>query len=529
MLSIIPKPNGRVTADGSCISMPKAFSVCNDAFAPWCVQAFYERTGCQVADEQWIMLSKNDTYPTEGYCLEVGKEGVHITASSETGVIWALATLFQLIAGDGTLPVCQVEDYPKHGHRGLSLDCARHFFPVCVVKKVIEQISVTKMNVLHWHLTDDQAWRIESKAFPKLCETSVDYYTQDEIRDVVEYAHLRGVEIIPEIDLPGHTTGILAAYPQFGCFGKTVSLATSGGIYPVILCAGKDATFEMIEKLLDEICPLFPSKRFHIGGDEAPKSEWDQCPDCKGRMEAEGIENTEDLQGYFTVRVAKMLAKHGKSIICWNDSLKANNLPADVLIQYWTVQHAQSMAKYYATGGKFIYADMMGLYLDYPYSISSLKKVYTIKPHIHTIDCSEAAGLVGMEVCLWSERIVTPDQLYKRLFPRCQALAENAWTKELDYESFKGRLSNLLLYADKNGVSYTAQDWWEPKGEGKINEAFAYLQGMNSFASLKDGNAAKALAAMNLSADRLVQMMAMFFDPEDMSAVISRLNAMLGL
>ena len=274
MHMIIPNPNGSVALHDNRIALPKAFSVQFNDFAPWCADAFLKRTESTLTDgKPWIILKHASDLKDEAYRMVISGTGIVIYAGGERGIVWALTTVYHLLDDSRTLPVGRIEDAPKYGWRAQSLDCARHFFDVETVKKIIEQISLVKMNILHWHLTDDQAWRIESKAFPKLHETSEKFYTWDEIRDIVEYARVRGVDILPELDLPGHTTGILAAYPEYSCFGETVSLATAGGIYPIILCAGKEITFELIEKLVDEICPLFPYERMHIGGDEAPKSE----------------------------------------------------------------------------------------------------------------------------------------------------------------------------------------------------------------------------------------------------------------
>lgn len=477
MIPIIPMPNGTTNVSKKTVSLPQDLAVDLGSFDKWVLEAFCERTGCTLTEgKPWLCLCRDATIPQEGYHLTVTEEGATLSASGEAGVIYGLTSLYQL-AVDHTVPQCDIVDHPRYGYRGLSFDCARHFFPASHVKQVIEELSMVKMNALHWHLTDDQAFRIESKRFPKLQETSGQYYTQEEIRDIVEYARVRGVEIIPEIDLPGHTTGILAAFPQFGCFGKEVNLATTGGIFSVILCAGKEDTFTFLEALLEEVCALFPSKRFHIGGDEAPKTEWAKCPHCKQRMEQLGLTEVEDLQGYFTERVAEILKKQGKSIVCWNDSLRAKNLPEDVLIQYWTMQHLEAMERY---TGKFIFSEMFDLYLDYPYSMTSLKKVYTCQPKIGKADCADAPGMEGMECCVWSERIETPEQMGKRLFPRVYALAEAAWSEKRNYSSFRKRLPALVARAEKAGVSCTEKSWWDPRGKARREEGIAYLKAMTA-------------------------------------------------
>ena len=313
-------------------------------FAPWCLEALEARLHravrpAQAGERPWLRLVRDETLPAEGYRFRAEKDGVTVSAAAELGVVWALTTLAELAEAPEGLAPCEIEDAPRYGHRGLSLDCSRHFFPAEEVKKIIEQLARVKMNVLHWHLVDDQGWRIESHRFPLLHETSGAYYTQEQIREIVEFARVRGVEIIPEIDLPGHTTALLAAYPQYSCAGKPVELRQHGGIFDVILCAGKDETFAFLEELLGEICPLFPSPRFHIGGDEAPKTEWKKCPHCKARMESLGLTDYEDLQGWFTNRVTDILKKYGKRAICWNDTLEAKDPDTGNQVQFWTTQH----------------------------------------------------------------------------------------------------------------------------------------------------------------------------------------------
>lgn len=524
MYPILPKTNGPVVAGEGRVAVPETFAVAYNGFDPLCTRAYFARTGSREAAEPvWITLGK-ETMEAEAYRLQVTSDGVTVAAATETGVIWALTTLFQLGMADGTVPVCTLSDAPKHGHRGLSFDCVRHFFPVDAVKNVIEQLALVKMNVLHWHLTDAEGWRVESKVFPKLHETSDQYYTQEQIRDIVDFAGERGVEIIPEIDMPGHSTAFLAAYPHLSCTGEEVHIGTPSTL---ILCAGKESTYEFLEKLLEEVCDLFPCNRFHIGGDEAVKSAWRNCPHCRKRMEEEGLENLEELQGWFTVRVQKMLRSHGKEMVCWNDVLKAKTRPQQMLPQYWTLQHAESMMEYYLTGGKFIYSEMFELYLDYPHSMNSLKKVYSCNPHIYNVDCTEAPGLVGLEACLWSEHIPTPEKLYKRLFPRCQALAENAWSRERDYEDFKARLKPILAYAQAQGITGVEESGWDPTGEEKIEDAIQYLKGMFGLvASATSGEAAGMLEEMGLSMDVIIQMMSLFFEQDEIPRVMAELKAM---
>ena len=397
-----------------------------------------------------------------------------------------------------------------YNYGGLHLDCARHFFSTTTVKKVIEGISYGNLNVLHWHLSDDHGWRIESKKFPKLHESSGDYYTQAEIREIIDYAKERGIDIIPEIDMPGHMLALLAAFPEYSCKGKSVTPAKARGVYKTILCAGKEEVYSFIEELLDEIIPLFDSQYFHIGGDEAPKDEWKECPHCKEKMKELGLTSYEDLQGYFTARICKMLKKHGKTPICWNDALLAKNLPEDVVIQYWTIDYAKEMKDFVEKGGKWIYSDMFEVYFDYPHSMIPLRKVYEFQPHFfrHPIpkmknDAAEIKGgenaFFGFEACTWTEHIDNEKDLCEHIFPRVYALAERVnGNSYADYESFKERIREKVKLLDKAGIPYTKEEWWDPKGLPRLKDAVSFYLNMGKGVDEKEAKKQAASAAPKL-------------------------------
>ena len=480
MLNIIPYPNVVKINNGE-FHLPEYIECEYGDFEAWCVCAFMERACLNIADNQdsKLKLIRDATLHREGYILEITNSYILIKASDEIGVINALTTFVNLIE-NRKVSCCYIEDEPRYSHRGLNLDCTRHYFPVSTVKKIIEEISLVRMNVLHWHISDDQGYRIESKVFPKLNEVSGEYYSHDEVSEIVEFARLRGVEIIPEIDLPGHVSAILAVYPEYGCFGKHVSVATCGGIYPIILCPGKDETFNFLEQLLEEVIPLFPGSRFHIGGDEAPKSEWEKCSYCTSRMKELGVTEYEDLQGYFTERVNNIINKHGKMSVCWNETLLANNYPPNIQIQYWTLQHRLSMQQFVEKGGQWIYSDMFEVYFDYPYSMSSVKKVYKTIPHLGKQSFADNKGLLGMEACMWTEHVDNSKRLEELLFPRIYAFAEICWSLNRDYSCFIKRLKQVILSPIHEGISFTDEDWWEPKGKARRTEAINYAIGIMS-------------------------------------------------
>ena len=520
MLNLIPYPSGCIKEQLGKFILKRTLNVDFGPFETWCVEAFTQRIGLNMSstanDAIWLKLVKVGAFSKEGYQLTVNESLITIHASTELGVMWALTTLVSLVEGK-EIPCVSIEDSPRYPHRALSLDCARHFFAVEEVKKVIEEISLAKMNTLHWHLSDDQGWRIESKKFPKLNTTSEQYYTQAQIQEVVEFARIRGVEIIPEIDIPGHTSAILAAYPQYSCFEKKVKLATAGGIYPVILCAGKDETFTFLEQLFDEILPLFPSERFHIGGDEAPKTEWNKCPKCQERMKKLGLTTLEDLQGYFTARVIKILKNHGKQPICWNDTLLASNVPKDIQVQYWTLQHRVSMQKFVESGGRWIYSDMFEIYLDYPYSMTNLKKVYETQAHLGKKSFEGSSGFEGYEGCLWAEHITDAKRLENLLFPRIYALAELNWCGKRDYSDFKTRLKGFISSELHKNVQYTPEIWWEPQGRARKKEAIDYFIKVNSMPPEVKAQTVDAAAPNKEFASSFMNK---FFKPLDIPALL---------
>lgn len=410
----------------------------------------------------------------------------------------------------------------RYNYRSLHLDCARHFFSVSTVKKVIEGISYGNMNILHWHLSDDHGWRIESKKFPKLHECSGEYYTQEEIREVIAYAKERGIEVVPEIDMPGHNLALLSVFPEYSCKGEIVTPAKARGVYKTILCAGKDKTMTFIEELLEEIIPLFDSAYFHIGGDEAPKDEWKECPDCNAKMKELGLTSYEDLQGYFTAQVCAILRKHGKTPICWNDALLSNNIPEDVVIQYWTIDYAKEMKDFVKTGRKWIYSDMFELYLDYPHSMIPLKKVYEFQPHLYKYDIPREDGLVGFEACCWTEHIDNEQKLCEHIFPRVYALAEKACGEEhTDYESFKERVREKIKLLEKAGIPYTKEENWDPKSKERREDALQFY--LNMSAGVDEEEAKKQAASAAPKIEFVLHFIKEFYKLSDIPAFLRKL------
>ena len=397
----------------------------------------------------------------ESYGLEVSEHKITISARSSTGLYWGFTTL-RLIMPDVAetggcsngfyLPQVRIEDFPEFPHRGLLLDCCRHFMEPEFVKKMIDNISLHKMNVLHWHLTEDQGWRIEIDAYPRLTEvgawrTELDgsthggFYTKEQIREIVKYAEERNVEIIPEIEIPGHSQAALASYPWLGCVGDSLPVANKWGVFKDIYCAGNDSTLRFLETVLDEVCELFPSNRIHIGGDEAPKVRWDACDKCKKRIEEEGLADSHELQTWIIEHVGHYLESKGKTIIGWDEILEGG-LPEGAAVQSW-----RGMAG--AIEGVHLGTDVISsptshCYLDYPLNNIDLEKIYGFDPEPD--EASHGPGRVlGGECNMWTER-APQETVESKVFPRAIGLAEVLWTgpettgKEGAYYEFLERL-----------------------------------------------------------------------------------------
>jgi len=479
---MLPEANGPIKRNASFFT-PSAdvWTVSLDGFPMTSVAVFAERMKLRMRDVNSgaeLSLCQNPLMARDAYALTITQKGINVTASHETGVILALTTLWQLAEGGNRFPCLSLRDQPRCAHRGLMLDCVRHFFPMEELKRIAEQMARVKLNVLHWGLTNDQGWRIESRVLPLLNRHCGPFYTREEITELVDFCALRGIEVIPEIDMPGHVTALLSAYPEYSCTGRKVQMATCGGIYPLILCAGQESTYDMIGALLSEISSLFPGPFIHIGGDEAPKHEWEKCPCCQQKMQEEGLQNVQQLQGYLMSRAAMTVKKLGKTAICWNESLQGECLTREALIQYWTVDTAEPVQRYVRQGGRLIYSDMFTLYLDYPHACIPLSRVYGDQPVIDQMDASQ--DLYGMEACLWTEQIDSAESLEEHLFPRLYAMAEAAWTVDRDFEAFKGRLRHFLQLYHPADLACTPKEEWECDAESRTQRVLEYMNSITA-------------------------------------------------
>jgi hexosaminidase len=416
----------------------------------------------------------------EGYRLTVTADKIEVRASTPQGVFYGIQSFLQMIAssqtaGEQHLPCLEIEDRPRFPWRGYMLDEARHFQGIDTVKALLDEMAHLKLNRFHWHLTDDQGWRIEIKEYPRLTKIGgkrpgtvtknpytskthnqiphEGWYTQEQIREVVAYAAERHIMVVPEIEMPGHSSAALAAYPQYSCRGKPVDVQSGFGIFPDIYCAGKESTYTFLENILKEVVDLFPGPYIHIGGDEAPKTRWKACPHCQQKIADQGLENEHGLQVYLTNRIAEFLKPSGKRIIFWSDSFSAG-LDPSAIVHYW-VRHRKMIARELETGRQMINSTYLSTYLDHTYRLIPLKKAYQFEPHFSNLSAEAAGNIMGLEGLMWAEWLPTRKRLDYQTFPRLAALAEVGWTQknQRSYRDFIKRLPVYLSHLRQAGFS----------------------------------------------------------------------------
>lgn len=461
MNHIIPRITKIVTSS-EILSFPVQITYCDLQYS-YIVEIFAERLKkcgysgqlVAVSSDAFLMIRINPDFSLEEYEINITTDGIKIEASGSKGVNYAFVTLFHLVRIQKGKLTCGIyHDKPRYEYRGFMLDVARHFFCADEVKKIIEQCALLKLNRFHWHLSDDQGFRVESESFS--CLNTVGswreepvlqkdvyggYYSKEEIRDIVVFAADRGIEIVPEIDMPGHTSAIIAAYPELSCSGKSGKVASDYGIHENILCAGKTEVYDFLEGLLDEMCKLFPGEYFHIGGDEAPKAEWKNCPHCNKLMQEKGFNDYEQLQAYFTGRVADILKKRGKKIIGWNEILKSGQCDPDAVAQYWVEAADENYTcQELQKGRRIIFSNTGHFYFDFPYADITMKATYSFAPAVKGASLvSDQVGW-GIEAPLWTEQHTSDEAIEYQIFPRLLALAENAWSGPDDFEEFVRRI-----------------------------------------------------------------------------------------
>ncbi|MBQ6380803.1 MAG: beta-N-acetylhexosaminidase [Clostridia bacterium] len=417
----------------------------------------------------------------EEYILEVTSEdGITIIGGSEKAVFYGECTLEQiLLQNKKRIRAMKIEDEPVFRYRGFMIDCARHFFTVDELKAIIDTMARLKFNYFHWHLTDDQGFRMQIDALDKLHkEGSVrlgshfggthsnskyeGYYTTQQMQEIVQFCAERYIEVVPEIDVPGHATAMIHAYPEMSCRGRKVPVETRQGIFKNILCAGSETTYEYLCKILDEMCRIFPGEYFHLGGDEVPKENWEHCSACKNAMKENGLESYEQLQAWLMNRLAAYLQQKGKKVICWNDALKGENLSKNFIAERW--MDRKNLTLYWANSGrKVIMGDFYHTYFDYPYAMTPLKKVYRYSPYLKNMDIRGKESIEGLECCVWTEHISSNAAIEYMLFPRAAAVAQTAWgCGRENYAYFESALKAFKPIFKRNRINCAPQKDWNP-------------------------------------------------------------------
>ena len=433
-----------------------------------------------------IKVRTDKFVPEEGYELNIQPHEIFVTGGSEAGIFYGLQTLRQMIVEyNGVVPCCFIADEPQFAYRGVHFDVSRHFFSVEEVKRYIDILAAHKVNRLHWHLTDDQGWRIEIKAYPELTEKGSmrketlighglnpenwdgvphgGYYTQEEVRDIVAYAAKRSMVIIPEIEMPGHSQAALHALPWLGCEEQIVDVWTTWGVTPEVLCAGKESTYEFLQNVLDEVVELFPSEIIHIGGDECPKDRWKECEHCQAKMKAEGIESEEELQGYLVARIEKYLNTKGRRIIGWDEILEGGVTPTATVMAWRGAKIGVYAAE---RGNEVVMTPLPICYFDFYQTESregeglhigghiNFEKVYGWDPY-EGITNEARKNIIGVQCNLWSEYLKTMEDIEIQLLPRLAAMCEVQWaTERRDESTIREKMNILRKFYEANGWHY---------------------------------------------------------------------------
>lgn len=453
---------------------------------------FIESLNSKIDSGLTLVLDKTLNIKDEGYLLTVKSSGIFIKSNTEKGIFYGLQTLIQLMPDTvaNGIPFLHIEDYPRYSYRGLHLDVGRHLFPVSFIKSYIDLIAAYKLNTFHWHLTEDQGWRIEIKKYPKLTsvggyreetlignsrnkpwqfdgESYGGYYTQEEIKEVVAYAESKYVTVIPEIELPGHSMAALSAYPELACGDNPGPFKATGawGVFDDVYCAGKENTFRFLEDVLIEVMELFPSKYIHIGGDECPKTKWKSCSYCQKRIAKLKLEDEHELQSYFIQRIEKFLNKKGRQIIGWDEILEGG-LAKNATVMSWRgtkggIAAAKQKHDVIMTPGTYLYFDRReSISKEEPQTIGHLlplKKVYDYDPTPVELSLEEQKYIKGIQANVWTEYMKTPEKVMYMVLPRIYALSEIAWTAlpNKDWKEFsENKVPEHLSNVDRKGGFY---------------------------------------------------------------------------
>ncbi|HKT29542.1 beta-N-acetylhexosaminidase [Dyella sp.] len=523
-VTLIPLPaqlqqaNGTFKVDGSTAIVVPANDQAADASAQYLADLVARVRGIHLqvkegsADHAIVFQRSSNASHAEGYTLDVTPQGIRIQAHDDAGLFYGAVSLYQLLTpdaqqGDVQVPALHVSDWPRFAWRGVMLDSARHFQSVDDVKALLDQMAQHKLNVLHWHLTDDQGWRIEIKRYPELTRIGAwrtppdaghdgepqrygGFYTQDQIRDVVAYAALRHITIIPEIDMPGHAQAAVASYPDIGVTGKRPSVSVDWGVNPYLYNVN-DATFQFIDNVLDEVLALFPSHYIHVGGDEAIKDQWKASPAIQEKIHALHLKDEDALQGWFIGRIGSYLSAHGRRLIGWDEILDGG-VPADATVMSW--RGTDGAIKAAKLGHDVVMSPAPDLYLDSLQSnlpdeaagrdpVRSLQDVYRFQAIPAVLNAAQAAHVLGVQANIWTEHMPSMRHVEHAAFPRLDALSEVAWSPASSRD-WKGFLARLPAQFQRYAVQHVEV----------ADSAFAPVVQFDVNAALKNGRAQVTLS-----------------------------------
>ena len=416
----------------------------------------------------------NSEIAPSGYQLTISPEKVVISFSESAGKFYALATLDQLIFQYGNnLPCLYINDSPAFSWRGLHLDVSRHFFSIDYLKKLLSAMAAFKLNKFHWHLTDDQGWRIQIDKYPLLTEIGAwrkneqgeiygGFYTKTEIKEIIDFAADLQIEVIPEIEMPGHALAAIAAYPDLGCNSKEVPINNNWGVFDQVFCLGKEETLTFLKDVLTEVCQLFPSRWLHTGGDECPTTSWEKCPHCLQKAEDVGLNSVTDLQKWFTAEIARFLQTQGKAMIGWDEILGAE-LPADNAVMVWRGDGIDAIKMAVERQHQMVLTPNLFYYFDWKqttesaeygsFGVTTLSKTYSYQPLAALENEADQNLILGVQGNIWTERLSHPDQVSYMAFPRALAIAETGWSRQKSaVEDFLQRATNLSRFIKSFGI-----------------------------------------------------------------------------
>ena len=441
-------------------------------------------------DKMIQIILSDEGVPPEGYLLVIKSDSIQIRAKTSKGAFYGIQSLIQLLISGSKIPCVSIIDYPRFSWRGFMLDEARHFFGIREVKKLLDIMALYKFNIFHWHLTDDQGWRIEIDQFPLLNEISSKrkgtskgsrkliadldggdkkingipvsgLYTKSQIKEIIRYANERFITVIPEVDFPGHVQAVLAAYPELSCTGGPFEVSVKFGVHKDVLCIGKEKVLNFSKKIFQEIMSLFPSKIIHAGGDEVPVRRYKNCPDCQALLKREHLNDEKQLQPYFTDKIARFFNENDRILMGWNEILD-DELPENVISQFWAGDFNNTL-EHLKKGRKTVMSDMRFVYLNYPYKLTPISQTYNYEPIPKILAHDYHVNILGVEACLWSEYVPDAKTLEHQVFPRLIAVSETGWTlkENKSFDSFEYRLPFTLKILEKMKINYAKSNNFE--------------------------------------------------------------------